>query len=135
MTEEEMAAAIEVNEQRNQEYKDAGILPETELPPDLTVEDIGVDLYSTTGPQSQKYRKINNGTSDANDIESGVQMQPTVSINRDDADFENTNPFNPHLQHQDSAVEGTSVAPTTPAEERLIQEQVVLNPADETGTV
>jgi len=95
MTEEEMAAAIEVNEQRTQEYKDAGILPETELPPDLTVEDVGVDLYSVTGPQAGSYRQLNRGNGD---IEGGVQMQPAMSMQRSDDDFANTNPFNPNLQ-------------------------------------
>ena len=86
MTEEEMAAAIEVNEERNEEYRRAGIIPEATLPDDLTVEDIGVDLYSTAGPQN--YRKINNGVSNGDIENGGLEMKPTVSISRPLSEFE-----------------------------------------------
>jgi len=105
MTEEEMAAAIEVNEERNEEYRRAGIIPEATLPEDLTVEDIGVDLYSTTGPQS--YRKINNGVSNGDIENGGVEMKPTVSISRPKSEFEEMDhsldtPFTNTLTMEDS---------------------------------
>lgn len=98
MTEEEMAAAVEVNERRTEEYKQAGMLPETILPNDLTVDDIGVDLYSTVDG-TQRYQVLDSDHAD-NDIEnpcsqyaqggnnsSGrdykqVEMKPTVSVSR-----------------------------------------------------
>ena len=94
-----MAAAVEVNERRTEEYKQAGILPETILPNDLTVDDIGVDLYSTVDG-TQRYQVLDSDQAD-NDIEnpcnqhaqgrnnssSGrdykqVEMKPTISVCR-----------------------------------------------------
>lgn len=120
MTEEEMAAAVEVNEERNEEYRRAGIIPEMTLPDDLTVEDIGVDLYSTTGPQN--YRKINNGLSNG-DIESGgVEMKPTVSISRPENEFEDMNNANSQ-QNDTAAVKTTDKSEVEPN----AQEQISLS--------
>lgn len=81
-----MAAAVEVNNRRNEEYRQAGILPmETELPPDLTMQDIAVELFSSS---SKSYTMAEGGKIVEMDIENnkhnGLEMQPTMSITRTD---------------------------------------------------
>mmetsp|Transcript_124432 Transcript_124432/g.244051 ORF Transcript_124432/g.244051 Transcript_124432/m.244051 type:complete len:216 (+) Transcript_124432:112-759(+) len=85
MTEEEIAAAVEVNNQRNDEYRRAGLLPpQSELPLDMTVEDVSVELI---GNPPGLYSAVD-ASEEACDIEN---PRPVVSMNRADTGVELVN--------------------------------------------
>lgn len=91
MTEEEMAAAVEVNNRRTEEYRQAGILPlQTDLPADLSPEDVEVEVFSSS---TKKYTMVNGGMiieTDIENSENGVEMQPAMSMIRSDIEVGST---------------------------------------------
>jgi hypothetical protein len=86
MTEEEIQAAVDVNNQRNEEYRRAGILPpQSELPLDLTVEEVQTELI---GNSSAAYSALGGDNRETYDIEGapiqGRRAQPITAQVRSD---------------------------------------------------
>ena len=77
MTEEEIQVAVAVNNQRNEEYRLAGLLPpESEMPMDLSVEQVTMELAATSTVLS--YETLKNTEQERGDIENRGTTSPAV---------------------------------------------------------
>ena len=77
MTEEEIQVAVAVNNQRNEEYRLAGLLPpESEMPMDLSVEQVTMELAATSTVLS--YETLKNTEQERGDIENRGDTSPAV---------------------------------------------------------
>jgi hypothetical protein len=88
MTEEEIQAAVEVNNQRNAEYRQAGLLPpQSEMPIDLTVEQVTMELIGPNG-SARSYATVSSSEgTDICDIEmKGEVTRPAMTMSRADTD-------------------------------------------------
>lgn len=118
MTEEEIHAAVAVNNQRNEEYRQAGILPpQSELPLDLTAEEVMAELV---GREGLTYGAISTTETEAYDIEGapikGRTAQPTAAVVRADTEMVMVN--NPSATQTSGTKSDTRTdhtAPTTPS--------------------
>ena len=77
MTEEEIQVAVAINNQRNEEYRLAGLLPpESEMPMDLSVEQVTMELAATSTVLS--YETLRNAEEERSDIENRGATSPAV---------------------------------------------------------
>ena len=77
MTEEEIQVAVAINNQRNEEYRLAGLLPpESEMPMDLSVEQVTMELAATSTVLS--YETLRNTEQERGDIENRGGSSPAV---------------------------------------------------------
>ena len=77
MTEEEIQVAVAVNNQRNEEYRLAGLLPpESEMPMDLSVEQVTMELAATS--TVLPYETLRNAEEERSDIENRGGSSPAV---------------------------------------------------------
>lgn len=118
MTEEEIQTAVEVNNQRNDEYRRAGLLPpQSELPLDLTVEEVQMELIEHN---TRPYSAVETDVTDTYDIEGapvrGRRARPVNAVTRNDVDASTTAGFtNPRPVTVTSTTSAaSSTAPATP---------------------